>query len=72
MKKKIYRPVNILTNLSILFERCMHGQLNNCFDKIPSKYQFKFHKVFSVQHCLLVMIEKLQENLKHFIVYRMT
>ena len=48
MKKKIYRPVKIKTTLSKRFKRYMHTQIINCFDKILSKYQFKFRKVLSI------------------------
>ena len=33
------------------------------FDNIVSKYQYGFRKGFSTQHCLLAVIEKLQESL---------
>ena len=62
-EKENYRPVSILRNLSKLFERCMHHQLKDYFEKILSKYQCGFRKGFSIQHCLLVMIEKLRKSL---------
>ena len=62
-EKENYRPVSILRNLSKLFERCMHDQLKDYFEKILSKYQCGFRKGFSTQHCLLVMIEKLRKSL---------
>ena len=36
-EKENYRPVSILLNLSKFFERFMHDQLNDYFDKILSK-----------------------------------
>ena len=54
-KKKNYRPVSILPNLSKIFERCMYNQLKDYFNKL----QCGFRKGFSTQHCLLAMIEKL-------------
>ena len=46
-----------------LIERCLHDQLNNYFDKILSKYQYGFRKWFSIQQCLLLMIETLRKCL---------
>ena len=62
-KKENYRPVSILPNLSKIFERCMYDQLKDYFDKLLSKYQCRFRKEFSTQHCLLAMIEKLRKVL---------
>ena len=62
MKKKIidlcYSP-----NLSKIFERCMYDQLKDYFDMLLSKYQCRFRKGFSTQHCLLAIIEKLRKGL---------
>ena len=57
-EKDNYRPRSILSNISRIFERIMHNQLNNSFINRPSKYQCGFTKGFGTQHCLLVMIEK--------------
>ena len=62
-KKGNYRPVSILPNLSKIFEHCTYDQLKDYFDKILSKYQCRFRKGFSIQHCLLAMIEKLPKSL---------
>ena len=62
-EKENYRPVSILPNLSKIFELSMHDQLKDYFDKILSKYQCRFRKEFSTQHCLLSMIEKLRKSL---------
>ena len=62
-EKENYRAVKILPNFSKFFERFIHDQLNDYFDKILSKYQCGFQKKFSTQHCLLAMIEKLQKSL---------
>ena len=62
-KKKNYRPISILPNLSKSFERCTYDQLKDHFDKLLSKYQCGFRKGFSTQHCLLAMIEKLRKSL---------
>ena len=62
-EKENYRPVRILPNLSKIFERCMYDQLNDYFHKPLSKYQCRFRKGFSTQHCLLAIIEKLRKSL---------
>ena len=62
-EKENYRPVSILLNLSKFFERFMHDQLNDYFDKILSKYQYGFQKGFSTQHCLLAIKDKLRKRL---------
>ena len=58
IKKKNYRPVRILPNLSKIFEKCMLKQMSHIFEKIFSKYQYGFCKGFSTQQCLLAMLEK--------------
>ena len=40
----------------------MHDQLKNYFDTRLSKCQCGFRKGFSMQHCLLAMIEKLRKS----------
>ena len=45
-EKENYRPINILPNLSKIFERCMYDQLKDHFDKLLSKYQCGFRKGF--------------------------
>ena len=37
-EKENYRPVSVLQNLSKIFERCMHDQLNDYFDKLLPKH----------------------------------
>ena len=54
-EKENYRPVSILPNLSKIFERCMYDQLKDYLDKLLSKYQSRFRKGFSTQHCLLTI-----------------
>ena len=57
-EKDNYRPISILSNISKLYERIMHNQMNNFFTNKLSKYQCGSRKGFGTQHCLLVMIEK--------------
>ena len=56
--KDNFRPVNILPNISKIFERVMFKQMSELFEPILSKYQCGFRKGFSAQHCLLAMLEK--------------
>ena len=59
--KTNYRPVSILPIVSKMFEKIMSNQLLSYFEKIVSKFQCDFWKGFSIQHCLLLMLE----NWKH-------
>ena len=61
-EKDNYRPVNILPNLSKIFERCIYNQISRFFDKILSKQQCGFRKRQSAQHFLIVLLEKWKEN----------
>ena len=61
--KENYRPVSVLPNVSKIFEKCLHRQINSFFDPIFSKYQNGFRKGFNAQHCLVVMIEKWKQCL---------
>ena len=53
-----YRPVNILRNVSKLFERPLSEQMSLFFDQIFSMYQCGFRKGINPQHCLIAMLEK--------------
>ena len=59
--KNNYRPISILSNLSKIYERYMHDEINAYFDDILSKFQCGFRKGYSAQHCLLYMIEKIRK-----------
>ena len=61
-EKDNYRPISILSNISKIFKRIMHNQMNNFFINKLSKYQCGFKKGFGTQHSLLVMIK----NFKSF------
>ena len=60
-EKSNYRPISILPNLSKIYERLLYDQMYSYFDKFFVKYQCGFRKGYNVQHCLLVMIEKMKE-----------
>ena len=58
--KSNYRPVNILSNYSKVYEKLIYNQLCQYFENMfPS--QCRFRKGYSTQHCLLVLIEKFIE-----------
>ena len=58
-----YRPDSILSNLSKVFERCLHKQISDFFDTILSKYQCGFRKGHGAQHCLIALLEKWRESI---------
>ena len=61
-EKDNYGPVSILTNLSKVFERCIYNQIAQFFDKLLSKHQCSFRKGHSVQHSLIVLLEKWEDS----------
>ena len=61
--KNNYRPVNILSSVSKIYEHCIYHQINDYFHPLFSKLQCGFRKEFSAQHCVLVLIEKCREVL---------
>ena len=56
--KEDYRSVSILPTLSKMFERIMFAQISAFFDNVFSRYQCRFRKGYSTQHCNLKMLEK--------------
>ena len=52
------RPISILPNMSKIYERCLHNQMQTYFDNLLSKHQCGFRKGFNAQHCLVSTIEK--------------
>ena len=59
-EKSNYRPINILSNVSKIYERSLYDQIYSYFDNIFSIYQCGFCKGTSTQHILLTMIEKMK------------
>ena len=43
-EKSNYRPIRVLSNVSKIYERCLHDQIYSYFDKIFSVYQWGFVK----------------------------
>ena len=60
--KDKYRPINILPNISKIYERCLCNQIQTYFDNLLPKYQCGFRKGFNAQHCLVSMVEKWKES----------
>ena len=60
MIKSNYRPISLLSNISIVYERCVQEQLGEYFSDLLSKYQCGFRQGYGTQDCLLAMIEKLR------------
>ena len=58
-----YRPVNILTCFSKIFERVYYNQLYGYFDKLLSSLLAAFRKHYNCQHVLINLIEKCRKAL---------
>ena len=56
--KENYRPVSILPIFSKVFERSMFAQMSCFFYNFLSKQQCGFRKGYSIQQCLLALLEK--------------
>ena len=61
--KENYRLINVLSNLSKVYERLMYNQIYSYFDTLFSKFHCGFRKGFNAKRCLLAMIEKWRETL---------
>ena len=61
--KNDYKPVTILPRISKIYELYIYGQMNDCFHPLFSKLQGGFWKVFNIEHCLSVLVEKYCEVL---------
>ena len=60
-----YRPISLLSNLSKLYERCMHTRLYDFLAKSDTFYEFQFgfRKQYSTNHALLSIVEEIKESL---------
>ena len=56
--KEDSRSVSIRPTLSKMFDSIMFVQISASFDNVFSKYQCRFRKGYSTQHCNLKMLEK--------------
>ena len=63
---KNYRPVSVLPVISKVSERLMQKQLISYIDQYPSHYLCGYRKGYSVQHALVLLLEKWKASLdKH-------
>ena len=53
-----YRPMSIFAKPSKIHERCLYNQVSTYFKHVFSRYQSSFRKGYSVQYCLLAIIER--------------
>ena len=56
--KENYRPVSILPVLSKVYERLLNNQMHSFIESKLSIDQCGFRKGYSVQYCLIILIEK--------------
>ena len=59
--KNNYQPIITLSNLSKIYKRYMHDEINACFDDILSKFQCSFRKGYSAHNCLLYVTDKIRK-----------
>ena len=60
--KNNYKPVNLLPNLSKIYEKLIYSQLYDYFDKILLPSQCGFRKEYSSQHCLLALLKNFKKS----------
>ena len=53
----------LLPKISNIFERCMYRQISEYFETVLSKFQCGFRKGYSIQDCLLAMVENCKKAL---------
>ena len=60
-----YRPITLLSNISILFEKIMYSRIWNFLEdsEILFEKQFGFRKNYSTNHALISMVEKIRTNM---------
>ena len=56
--KHNYRPINILKNISKVYEKVKFKQIGDFMENYFSKFQCGFKKSYNTQHCLIALIEK--------------
>ena len=60
-KKLTTRQFSILSSISKIYERLMHGNMSDYFN-VLSKFQCGFRKGFGAHNCLLFMIETIRKT----------
>ena len=63
LDKKNYRPINLLSHISKVFERIIFKQIIKYIEQFLSNLLTGFCKNQNTQHCLLKMLEKWKEAL---------
>ena len=60
-----YRPISLLSNISKIFENCMHTRLTNFLriNKLLFSHQFGFRNGYSTNHALTSFPEKIRKAL---------
>ena len=66
VQKKDYRPVNLLANVSKIYERNMFEQTYSYIDQFLSPYLFGYRKGRSTEQCLAIMVEVWKKALDSF------
>ena len=54
--------MSILSNIFIIYERCLYDQIQVFFDSILSKYQCGFRRGYNAQHCLITLTEEWKKS----------
>ena len=60
-KKLTTGQFSILSSISKIYERLMHGNMSDYFN-VLSKFQCGFRKGFDAQNCLLYMVETIRKT----------
>ena len=50
LSKENCKPIRILSNISVIYERCLYNQIATYSEKVFSKYQCRFRKGYSAQY----------------------
>ena len=58
-EKSNYKPVNILSNVSKVYERCLYDQIYDFFKNKFSRCECRFPKDFNTRNALLSMLENM-------------
>ena len=61
--KENYRPVNVLSLLSKVFERLLYDQLSDYLEKYLNTVLCGFRKAHSTQHAFFTVLQAWQEEL---------
>ena len=60
-----YRPISLLSNMSKIYERCMHTRLYDFLSQSETFYnlQFGFRKNYSTNHALLSIVDEIKSSI---------